>query len=258
MLKISHKLIVFIVLISFLSPNALSFGYLNTDINTLSPRLNLDRTAFQTYLVGTSMDLLQSAEQFVVNSLSPEDTIGKVIYRIKINGETLIVRKRIVVFSESIEVYHDLMRLDDYGQEEHLGYCEYEIKGNQAIIENKYESGPAFWVLDRGNGQGAVLFAAVLESARHLGIKRFLIIHPSSTLYEKFGFKEIPGDYELSEKYLNPDDPSVFTIARSLIAQRWKIANPESMPFYVIEKNLKNKLVKLAVNKLNILPDQSI
>ncbi|MBU1085945.1 MAG: hypothetical protein KKD05_00320 [Candidatus Omnitrophica bacterium] len=253
MLKNSAKIIIFLGILAFLCPNRQSFGYLNVDISALSPHLNLDRTTFQSLLVKPSEDLLQRAVEFTEVGSGPDDQMGEIICKANLDGQKLIVRKRVYDFGDEIEVNNVLTVLKPDGSEEKLGQCIYVINEKQATVENKYEFEYALRIIKRGNGYGPVLFAATIENARENGLNRFLIVDPTSSLYSLFDFKQI-GTFALSEKDIKPDDPSFFTIARDLNAQRGRVLRVQGLPFLGLDK----AIVKFQVDSASGFLTQSI
>ncbi|MBU1044349.1 MAG: hypothetical protein KJ915_08150 [Candidatus Omnitrophica bacterium] len=62
MLKNSHRVIVLLVLQTFLYPNVLSFGYLNTDFGTLSPKLSVSQQSVQTIFKHIDFDRISFSD----------------------------------------------------------------------------------------------------------------------------------------------------------------------------------------------------
>ncbi|MFH1062760.1 MAG: GNAT family N-acetyltransferase [Candidatus Omnitrophota bacterium] len=227
-------------------------------LDALSPRLSLDKTTFQGYLLKPQLELLKTAQEFTAESPSPADKLGKVIFRVNLNGEKLIVRKRVEDYGDEVEVHHALTRVEAKGREKYLGQCWYTIDDVQAVLQESYDMTPAVRIedKDKGKGYGSVLFAAVIENAGQNGINRFLIYQPTTSLYEKFGFEEI-GDYGLSYKNLKPDDPSAFSIARDLAGQRGKLLSVEGMFLFAL-KTARQPIAKLQFEIVNDVLDGSV
>lgn len=192
-----------------------------------------------------------------MDSKNPSADFNAVIYRINLNAERLIVRKRIENYSDEIEVHHTLTRVETNGRETYLGQCWYTLDQNQAVLQESYDMIPALSIVDKGKGYGSVLFAAVMENARENQIDRFLIVQPTTSLYRKFGFQEI-ADYGLEYKNLSPEDMPAFTIARDLAIERGNSFNVKGLTLFAPQPSQPKTIVKLHFDTIDDLIDASI
>lgn len=215
------KLIIFVLML--LLGNSYVLAEEVIDTGALSPRLNLDNILFKTNMSKTRQDLLERLKMDANEAENPYAVLGEIRWRVQRNDENLIIREQVKDNGSEKEVHQSLTRLLDNGSEKFLGQCWYRINKDEATLAPDAANFklPAFKVNEEGNGYGTIIFAAALESAKSFGVTYFSIIISRTSIYERFGFKEIElGVLDKLYKILKPEDPSAFDIAVTLSKER--------------------------------------
>ncbi|MFH1063185.1 MAG: hypothetical protein V1747_09945 [Candidatus Omnitrophota bacterium] len=192
-------------------------------LDVLSPKLNLEKISFEKYMLKDRVKLLATLKVYTQEIENPYQVLGRVTHRIMMNDENLIIREQVKKDGMTREVHNSLLRILDDGTEQLLGQCWYKINRNDAILAGDASNMrlPAFKIKEEGKGYGTVLFAAVLESARNYDVTSFTVNIALTSIYERFGFREVEyGILDELYRIINPEDPSFFNTAIDLAKER--------------------------------------
>ncbi len=209
-----------LILLAFTS-NSFAYDYFNRDV--LSPALNLEKAEFKNLMLIDRKQLLDNLRTSSMEIENPYEALGPVIWLLRVNDEKLIIRELVMESNDGKEVHNSLLRLLDDGSEEFLGQSWYRFKRGNAILAADVSNLnlPAFKINEPGKGYGSMVFGAVLESAKKYDVDYFSIQIALTSIYERFGFREVEYGI-LDELYmmLSPDDPSAFNTTVALLKNR--------------------------------------